>query len=337
MSSLNARRLAPLIILIAGLVALPFAPFVGEYRVYVIMMFFIYIILAQGYRLIVTAHDWQLYHVVLFGVGAYTSGLLAKYYGFPVFMAIPIGGAMAALIGMAITLPLLRTKGWGFYIATFALAELVRLTWVKVHEFTFLGYSIPFLSFGGPRGIIDVPYAPVIAGIDFSDTTPYYFLVMGVMLASMYALYRIDRSRLGDSFKAISIDPRLAESIGIRVPRHRILVAAIGGFFAGIAGALLIHRLGAVDPRVFDIITMLYLLIWVVVGGYNTFWGPVIGVVVMQAVFEFTRPLMEIRPLFFGIAVILVLVFLPGGLESLIPRARARWRRLRGAETMKTG
>lgn len=329
----NVRRLAPLIILIAGLVALPFAPFVGEYRVYVIMMFFIYIILAQGYRLIVTAHDWQLYHVVLFGVGAYTSGLLAKYYGFPVLVAIPIGGAMAALIGMAITLPLLRTKGWGFYIATFALAELVRLTWVKIHEFTFLGYSIPLFSFGGPRGIIDVPYAPVIAGIDFSDTTPYYFLVMAVMFGCMYALYRIDRSRLGDSFKAISIDPMLAESIGIRVPRHRLMVAAIGGFFAGIAGALLVHQLGAVDPRVFDIITMLYLLIWVVVGGYKTFWGPVIGVVVMQAVFEFTRPLLEVRPMFFGIAVILVLVLLPGGLESLIPRARARWRRLRGIET----
>jgi len=329
----NVRRLGVLAPLIIGLCALPFAPFMGEYRVYVAMMFLIYIILAQGYRLITTTHDWTLCHVVMFGVGAYTSGLLAKYYGIPIWVSIPLGGAMAALVGVGLIYPLLRTIGFGFFIASYALGELVRLTWVKIDEFSFLGYSIPLFSFGGPRGIIDVPYAPVIAGIDFSDTTPYYFLVMAVMFGCMYALYRIDRSRLGDSFKAISIDPMLAESIGIRVPRHRLLVAAIGGFFAGIAGALLVHQLGAVDPRVFDIITMLYLLIWVVVGGYKTFWGPVIGVVVMQAVFEFTRPLLQVRPMFFGIAVILVLVLLPGGLESLIPRARARWRRLRGIET----
>ncbi len=307
--------LAPLII---GLCIMPF--FARAYVVEVAILFFIYIILAQSYRLIVTAHDWQLYHVVLYGVGAYTSGLLAKYFGIPIWVTIPIGGAVASVVGVGVTRPLLGTRGWGFYIATYGLAELIRLVWVKVHN-----------PFGGPRGIIDIPYGPVVAGINFSDRIPYYFFVMGVMFACMYALYRIDKSRTGDALKAIDIDPLLAESIGIRVPRYRLLAAAIGGFFAGIAGGLLVHRLGAVDPRVFDIVTMLYLLIWVVVGGYRTFWGPIIGVSVMQTIFEVTRPLLEMRPMFFGIAVILVLVFMPGGLESLIPKAAARFRRLRGA------
>ena len=312
--------LAPLII---GLCIMPF--FARTYVVEVAMLFFIYIILAQSYRLIVTTHDWQLYHVVVYGVGAYTSGLLAKYMGVPVWVAIPIGGAMAALAAVAITRPLLRTMGWGFYIATYAFAELLRLVWVKFHT-----------PFGGPRGIIDIPYPPVIARIDFSQPIPYYFVSFGIMLGCMYALYRIDRSRLGDSFKSIAIDPLLAESIGIRVPRSRLLAAAIGGFFAGIAGGLLVHRLGAVDPNVFNITTMVYLLVWVVVGGYRTFWGPIIGVSAMQAVFEFSRPLLQVRPLFFGVILILVLVFLPGGLESLIPRIQDRWRRLRGTETVET-
>jgi len=125
--------------------------------------------------------------------------------------------------------------------------------------------------------------------------------------------------------------------VGIRVPRYRLLACAIGGFIAGIAGGLLVHRLGAVDARVFDIITMVYLLVWVVVGGYHTFWGPIIGVCVMQAAFELSRPLLEIRPLFFGLSMVLVLVFMPGGIESLIPRAVARWRRLRGVPTAETG
>jgi len=305
---------------IIGLCIIPF--FVRPYLVEVAMIYFIYIILAQSYRLIVTIHDWQLYHVVLYGVGAYTSGMLAKNLGIPVFVAIPIGGAMASLVGVAITLLLLRTKRWGFYIATYGLAELIRLSWLKFRN-----------PFGGSTGIIDIPYPPVVAGIDFSARIPYYFFSLGVMLAIMYALYRIEKSRIGDAFKAVSMDPLLAASTGISIPRHRLLACAFGGFFAGIAGGLLVHRLGAVDPRIFNIVTMLYLLIWVVVGGTNTFWGPVIGVSVMQTLFELSRPLIQIRPMFFGLSIIFVLLFMPGGIESLISKAVARWRRLRGVPT----
>jgi branched-chain amino acid transport system permease protein len=315
--------LAPLIIGIIGLCILPF--FVRAYLVEVVMMFFIYIILAQSYRLIVTIHDWQLYHVVLYGVGAYTSGMIAKNFGIPVFVAIPLGGAMASLVGVAITLPLLRTKGWGFYIATYGLAELVRLSWLKFRN-----------PFGGSTGIINIPYPPVIAGIDFSEGIPYYFFSLGVMLAVMYLLYRIEKSHIGDSFKAISMDPELAESTGISIPRHRLLACAIGGFFAGIAGGLLVHRLGAVDPKLFNIVTMLYLLIWVVVGGTGTFWGPVIGVTVMNTLFELSRPLIQIRPAFFGLSMVLVLIFMPGGIGGLISRAVARWRRPHDMPTAET-
>jgi branched-chain amino acid transport system permease protein len=306
-----------LVPVIIGLCILPF--FARPYLVEVAILYFMYIILAQSYRLIVTIHDWQLYHVVLYGVGAYTSGMLAKNLGIPVFLAIPMGGAMASLVGVGITLPLLRTKGWGFYIATYGLAELIRLSWLKFRN-----------PFGGSTGIIDIPYPPVVAGIDFSDGIPYYFFSLGVMLAVMYLLYRLEKSHIGDSFKAVSMDPLLAESTGISIPRHRLLACAIGGFFAGIAGGLLVHRLGAVDPKVFNIVTMLYLLISLVVGGTATFWGPVIGVVVMQTLFELSRPLIQIRPMFFGLSVVFVLIFMPGGIEGLISKAVARWRGLGG-------
>lgn len=309
---------------ILGLCIFPF--FARPYYVEVAMIFFIWIILAQSYRLIVTIHDWQLYHVVLYGVGAYTSGMLAKNFGFPVFLAIPIGGLMACLFGVIITMILLRTTGWSFYIATFGLAELIRLTWLK--------FRYPF---GGSTGIISIPYPPVIGGIDFSDSIPYYFFSLVIMLVILYLLYRIEKSRIGDNFKAISMDTELAGSTGINIPRHRLLASAIGSFFAGIAGGLLVHRLGAVDPKLFDIHTMLYLLIWVVVGGTNTFWGPVIGVSVMYTAFELSRPLIQIRPAFFGLSIILVLLFIPGGIESLISKAVAQWQKLRGVPATETG
>jgi branched-chain amino acid transport system permease protein len=317
-------RIGALASAIIGLCIFPF--FARPYLVEVAMLYFIWIILAQSYRLIVTIHDWQLYHVVLYGVGAYTSGMLAKNLGIPVFVAIPMGGAVASLLGVAITLILLRTTGWGFYIATYGLAELIRLTWLK--------FRYPF---GGSTGIINIPWPPEVAGIDFSAGIPYYFFSLGVMLAVMYMLYRIEKSHIGDAFKAISMDPELAASTGINIPRNRLLACAIGSFFAGIAGGLLVHRLGAVDPKTFNIITMLYLLIWVVVGGTNTFWGPVIGVSVMNTLFELSRPLIQIRPMFFGLSIIFVLLFMPGGIESLISKAVAQWRRLRGVAVAEAG
>jgi len=300
--------------------------FARPYLVEVAMIFFIWIILAQSYRLIVTVHDWQLYHVVLYGVGAYTSGMLAKNLSIPVFVAIPLGGVMASLLGVVITMILLRTTGWSFYIATFGLAELIRLTWLK--------FRYPF---GGSTGIISIPYPPLIGGIDFSDSIPYYFFSLVIMLVILYLLYRIEKSRIGDAFKAIYMDPDLAASNGINIPRHRMLACAIGSFFAGIAGGLLVHRLGAVDPKLFDIHTMLYLLIWVVVGGTSTFWGPIIGVSVMYSAFELSRPLIQIRPAFFGLSIIVVLLFIPGGIESLLSKAFAQWRKLRGVPATEVG
>ena len=318
MSQTNSGKfkMGTLAFVIMGMCVFPF--FARPYLVEVAMIYFIWIILAQSYRLIVTIHDWQLYHVVLYGIGAYTSGMLAKNLGISVFVAIPLGGVMASLLGVAITLILLRSTGWGFYIATYGLGELIRLTWLK--------FRYPF---GGSTGIISIPYPPVIGGIDFGASIPYYFFSLGVMLIVMYMLYRIEKSRIGDDFKAISMDPELAASTGISIPRNRLLACAIGSFFAGIAGGLLVHRLGAVDPKMFNIITMLYLLIWVVVGGTNTFWGPVIGVSVMYTLFELLRPLIQIRPMFFGLSIIFVLLFMPGGIESLITKAVERWRGLR--------
>ena len=325
MSRINTGRfgIGAIAAVVLGLCIFPF--FARPYLVEVAMIYFIWIILAQSYRLIVTIHDWQLYHIVLYGVGAYASGMLAKNLGVPVFVAIPLGGVMAALIGVLITLVLLRSTGWGFYIATYGLAELIRLTWLKFRN-----------PFGGSTGIISIPYPPAVAGIDFGAAIPYYFFNLGVVLVILYMLYRLEKSQIGDAFKAISMDPELAASTGISIPRNRLLACAIGSFFAGIAGGLIVHRLGAVDPKLFNITTMLYLLIWVVVGGTNTFWGPIIGVSVMYTLFELSRPLIQLRPAFFGLSMVLVLLFMPGGLESLIAKFIGRWRKPNDLPTAET-
>jgi len=164
-----------------------------------------------------------------------------------------------------------------------------------------------------------------LGSIDFFEPLPYYYFVLIIVMLCLFVMYRVDQSRIGMTFKALYTDEGLAESVGIDVPRYRALAFTIGAFFAGIAGALLAHRLGAVDPKNFDINTMVYLIIWVVVGGTSTFWGPILGLVAMTFVFELSRPLLEWRPLLFGGTLIFFLVFLPGGLEDLFARI---WDRL---------
>lgn len=285
---------------------LPFV--VGAYTVEVLILFLINLILATSYRLFTTTGDWPLSHVVLMGSGAYATALMAKHLGLPFWVSAPFAGVVAAAIGLCMIYPLLRTKGFGFLIASFALGELLRLVWIKFKD-----------PFGGPRGMINIP-TPELGGIDFFAPIPYYFLVLIVTIVCLAVMYRLDRSRIGDAWKAIHWDDALSECAGINVARYRVLAFVVSAFFAGIAGALLAHRLGAIDPKNFDITTMVYLIIWVVVGGTATFWGPIIGLTVMTLIFEWTRPLLEWRPLLFGAILILVLIFLPGGIESLIPR-----------------
>jgi len=168
--------------------------------------------------------------------------------------------------------------------------------------------------------MIDIPYVGALGSIDFFDAIPYYFLTLVITLVCVFIMYRIDRSRIGDAFKAIHTDPTLSECVGINVGKYRTYAFVIGSFFAGISGALLAHRLNAIDPHVFDVTTMVYLIIWVVVGGTLTFSGPIIGVAVITIIFEWTRPLLAWRPLLFGAILIGFLIFLPGGLESLTPK-----------------
>jgi branched-chain amino acid transport system permease protein len=242
------------------------------------------------------------------GSGAYGTALIVKFSGLPFWVSAPLAGVAAALVGLFMIFPLLRTKGFGFFVASFALGELLRLFWIKFKD-----------PFGGPRGMINIP-PPELGSIDFFSPIPYYFMVLAVTVVCLVVMYRLDRSRIGDAWKAIHWDDALAECTGIHVARYRVLAFTTSAFFAGIAGALLAHRLGAIDPKNFDVTTMVYLIIWVVVGGTGTFWGPIIGLTVMTFIFEWTRPLLEWRPLLFGAILIVFLVFLPGGLESLVPR-----------------
>jgi len=311
-----STRYIPLGVGLLALVVLPHL--VPVYQVEVLIVLLLNLILAQSYRLANTTGDWSLSHIVLMGVGAYAAALLARTFGIPFLLNIVLASMIAAAVGLLLVLPLLRTSGFGFFIGSFALGEFIRLGWIKFQN-----------PFGGSRGLVGIPQAS-IGPWDLFGLIEYYYVVLAFVVVSMWILWRIDRSALGDAFKAIYMDRLLCESVGIRVPRYRALAFSVAAFFAGTAGALMAHHQGAIDPHNFSATLMVYLIIFVVVGGVKTFWGPVLGVIVMTAVFELTRPWEAWRPLVAGVVLIIFLVLLPGGLELMLAPARRICQRIPG-------
>ena len=300
----------------AVLVVLPHLLSFSQKEVAVFLV--INVLVVVSYRLLTLTGEWSLAHVVIMGVGAYASTLLAKRLGIPVPPAMLLGAGVAALVAWVLSFPLLRMKAFYFLIGSFAAGEIIRLCWKRFRE-----------PFGGPKGLKLIPSVPdiEIGGFEvmFFEPVNYYYLCLIVVSISLIILYRLEKSRIGLTFHAIHWQDKLAEAVGVDTRRYRTLAFVIASFFAGLAGALLAHYLGTVNPNQFDVEAMVYVLVWVIVGGTATIYGPILGVVVLTVINEIVLRELGVdqaRPLIYGAILIASILFLPDGLESLGPKVK---------------
>jgi branched-chain amino acid transport system permease protein len=293
------------------------------------------VLLVMSYRVLTLTGEWSLGHVVIMGVGAYGSALCAKRLGIPVPISMLLGATIAGAVAYVLSFPLFRMKGFYFLIGSFAAGEVIRLLWKRFRD-----------PFGGPKGLKLIPSFPDIeiggTTIDFFEPVNYYYLCLIVVSVSLFVLYRLERSRVGLTFHAVHWQDKLAEAVGVDTRRYRTLAFVIASFFAGLAGALLAHHIGTVNPNRFDVEEMVFVLIWVIVGGTATFYGPILGVVVLTVINELVLRELGVdqaRPLIYGAILIASLLFLPQGLESLGPKVRALVARrgAAGAGTQQAG
>ena len=300
-------------------------PFFLSYSQKEILVFTtINVILVVSYRHLTLTGEWSLGHVVMMGCGAYGSALASKQLGLAVPLSMLLGGVCAALVGWLLSYPLFRMKGFYFLIGSFAAGEVIRLLWKRFRD-----------PFGGPKGLKRVPGLEEFefAGlrIDFFDPVPYYFFSLAVAIVCIWLLWRIERSPLGWSYHAVHWGDDLARSVGIPTRGLRRSAMVTASFFAGISGALLVHYVGAVNPSRFNVEEMVYVLTWAIVGGVATLYGPILGVVSLTIVNEIILRefgLDQWRPLFYGALLIVSVLFLPKGLESLVVPARSMLSRL---------
>ena len=269
------------------------------------------VLVVASYRIVTLTGEWSLIHAVMMGVGGYTATLLFKNYELGMWFTLPMAGIVAAVIAAILSFPLFRMTQFYFLIGSFAAGEAIRLTWIQNVN-----------PFGGTGGLSGVE-PPIIGGIDFLDAIPYYYLSLAVVGFCLFILYRIEHSRIGLTLHSVHWKAPLAESVGVNTWRYRTLAFIVGSFFVGVAGALKVHYLGTITPNQFGIGFMVFILIWVIVGGYNKFYGPVIGVIVLTMFDESIRSFEEVRPAIYGAVLIMSILFLPLGLESIPVKLKA--------------
>ena len=252
-----------------------------------------------------------------FGSAAYVAGYVLKYYGLSVFAALGIGIGVGAVSAAAVGYLCVQRSGIYFIMLTFALNQL----------FYFVAYQWTSVT-GGEDGMPGIP-RPVIAGLDFKSPLLYYAFVSVLFLASLWAMQRLVGSPLGKILQAIRENELRAAAVGYDVPRFKLLAFVIAGAFSGLAGVLYAMLFGIVPLEAISFVFSGNVVFATLIGGSGSLYGPVIGAVVFIWLSESVSVLWERWPLLLGVAFVIVVLFLRGGVVEAWSRFiawRMRWR-----------
>ncbi len=232
-------------------------------------------------------------HAGFMAIGAYVAAsITTKMTWMPFYAALMAGGIAAMLVSFFIGKLTLNLKGDYFCIATLGFGEATRLILDNIQYF------------GGARGL---------SGISTYNTTTL-FNVAAINVIAIYVLMSVIKSRHGRSMVAIREEELAAQTIGINVFKYKMTALAISAFYAGIAGGLMAHYLGYIQPVMFKLVKSTELTIIVIFGGLGSVSGSVIGAVLLTFLPELLRSFYNWRLVIYGAAVILIMITRPQGL-----------------------
>jgi len=252
---------------------------------------------------------------MFFGLGAYSSALVARHLGLSPWLGLLIGPLLASSFALVIGFPLFRLHGAYFALATLAVGEI--LYYVMVNEVWFSGGTVG----------LQVPFSPKILFIDFNNIYFQYYFILVLAFLSTYILYRIAMSRLGYYFMAIRDDEDTAMSMGINVFKYKEVAFCVSGFFTGLAGAFYSNFLLYVEPSLaFGITPALTVVIMGILGGADTILGAWISAPLLTFIMEGLRLVFGAAGAYdlftLGVLIILIILLLPRGLIRLVTAAK---------------
>ncbi|HEY8580501.1 MAG TPA: branched-chain amino acid ABC transporter permease [Beijerinckiaceae bacterium] len=251
-------------------------------------------------------------HSAYYALGAYASGLLLVRLSWSMEAAMLAGPVVAALGALVFGLFIIRgNRGEHstFLMLTLAFSQLVFAVIYKWYAVT-----------RGDDGVSGIDAQGLLAG-----PRNYFVFVVAVVAASLYALWRIKTSPFGVTLQAIRDNPQRAEFLGVPIRRYQLGAFVIAGAFGGLAGALYAFFSGTISPQLADWTASARPFLANTIGGVQSFWGPVLGVLALELVDSQTARFTEHSLLAVGALAVLVGVFLPRGVMGLLSDARARW------------
>jgi branched-chain amino acid transport system permease protein len=276
---------------------------------------FITAIAAASLHLIIRTGHVSLGHAAFMGLGAYASVLANMTLGWPFYLCVVAAFLLPAALALVIGPLVLRLTGKYFVLVTFLLGEIVRMVFVEWQSVT-----------GGANGIFGIaPPAPI-----FLEPAAYYYLALGFAVVLIGFIARLLASEVGRIVDSIRESEQLAECSGVPVLRFKVMMFALGCGIVGIAGALQGHFVRYIDPTSFSIVQSLNLVVINVIGGMYAILGPLIGTLFLVVVPEFLRSYVELQRIIFGVILIIVMAFFPGGLIEIGTRAAGLLRKGRG-------
>jgi branched-chain amino acid transport system permease protein len=307
------------IILIAIAVSLAFPLFISDtYIIRILTLIAIFTIYASSWNLLAMSGQGSLGHAAFLGIGGFTSSLLAINLGVPPIIGIFIGAAFSAGIGFLIGVTCVRLQAWFLAMVTFGFSVIAETLFSQFDDYTHavLGFPTPLL---------------VAPGLPF-----YYFAVV-ISIITVAVIYLIMKSKMGLAFKAIHQNVAEASMTGINTAKYKLYAFVLSTFFAGLAGAIYYHFLKYISVSVFAADNSFKPLMMSVIGGLGTIEGPIIGSAIMVFIDTLLPNIdgtlqLALSPLFpavsnvgppvrllgLGIFLVIIVVFLPKGVTSLL-------------------
>jgi branched-chain amino acid transport system permease protein len=329
----RARPRAHAAALLAALVLVPFLPFSSNYLLHVMTQTLIYVLLAMGLNIVVgLAGLLDLGFVAFYAVGAYSYALLALHGGVSFWLAIPAAAAIAALAGCALGFPVLRMNGDYLAIVILGFGEIVRMLITNLTGIT-----------GGPNGL-PAP-RPTLFGLSFTNQAqpgqtafheffglPYspsyrylfmYLVILGFTVLGTWVFTRLREMPIGRAWEALREDEVACKALGINPVTTKLSAFTLGATFGGVGGVFFAGIEGFINPTSFNFIESALILSIVVLGGMGSVTGVVLAAVGITLLPEVFREFGNYRMLVFGLAMVFIMVWRPGGLLQ-VKRRRFR-------------
>ncbi len=289
-----------------GIFALVY-PFVfSMYQTSIVISALVYVMLGLGLNIVVgLAGLLDLGYVAFYAVGAYSYALLNLHFGLSFWVVLPISALLGTLFGTLLGYPVLRLRGDYLAIVTLGFGEIIRIVLENWDDFS-----------NGPRGISNIP-APSFFGHQFNqhDSVIYiYFIVIGLVLLTIFFVSRLENSRIGRAWIALRDDEIACQAMGIDKFKTKLTAFALGATWAALGGVVFAAKTSYINPMSFTIWESITILCVVVIGGMGSAIGVIAGALVLILLPEYLRAVAEYRMLVFGALQVIVMVFKPEGL-----------------------